>query len=762
MTAYRRWTALLTTAAFMCAMVAPRRALAWNEQTHQRLVDFSFQIAKLVEFEKTQGHRIPELQGLSGLPDLLAPPPECTGDCIDFWNDFLEKLADARTRLNEMPYGPATSGLRFNETCAPEVGVALGDFGYALEGKPPSEDRTSDICLAQRIYEEGGIFDSPDLRSLDGRLTGNSLGFVAQAADARVNDWDIDVDPIGAILGALAKIPLIGSAIALLGPIVVSIVDTLRDIAGSILGLVLGALFWLFTGGDPDAFQMGAELGVLITNIDREFVNVVDLETLAAEPKDDVGLGHYVNVQAQVVTGNPFKPVWPANNFDDRQGLYYREAFYNAHANPNTSATLVQDSMDHYIMDNVEQFGTFIDPGESYGVQNYQIFSTADGHDDSEPRAGSLSLSSNAYWRYNRVSQIAFTPLDNLAFHGWRRWQDASCQDASLLQWTLHAIGDASCPMHAIGTTGQGHRPFEDSIEQHPGQWEKIRFLAPKELEGGVDGDAEYSGNTAQRDQAFRDQYAQAKSILAQAIQWRELISDFQDANPADFPVRDFVTAVANTTLTKLRDPAVVPRLSCETLACGYITLEWPPDDEEEVRMRCTGNCTGFVGDATPVRGSDPADQTADPTDGSTPECHVSGVNPFNVIQCPEEFYVAKALGAPQSANTSYPAILAPGLAARWKFDGDTNAESFYRNYVPSQRAFFEIGTAASLVILAYMSDLMKPVPSSCIDSCPGSEELCGIFCVDTSSDNRNCGACGTICEEEEFCLGGECVPDVE
>jgi len=53
---------------------------------------------------------------------------------------------------------------------------------------------------------------------------------------------------------------------------------------------------------------------------------------------------------------------------------------------------------------------------------------------------------------------------NNLGYHGWRRWRDDPCKRIDNLHWPLHAIGDASCPMHALGTTGQGHRPFEDAL----------------------------------------------------------------------------------------------------------------------------------------------------------------------------------------------------------------------------------------------------------------------------------------------------------
>lgn len=42
---------------------------------------------------------------------------------------------------------------------------------------------------------------------------------------------------------------------------------------------------------------------------------------------------------------------------------------------------------------------------------------------------------------------------------------------------------------------------------------------------------------------------------------------------------------------------------------------------------------------------------------------------------------------------------------------------------------------------------------------CEGQKIVCGIDCVDISSDNRNCGDCGQVCRiaDGEFCLGYYC-----
>lgn len=41
---------------------------------------------------------------------------------------------------------------------------------------------------------------------------------------------------------------------------------------------------------------------------------------------------------------------------------------------------------------------------------------------------------------------------------------------------------------------------------------------------------------------------------------------------------------------------------------------------------------------------------------------------------------------------------------------------------------------------------------------CPGGQQVCGTACVDPSSDETNCGTCGTVCAATQQCEGGHCV----
>jgi hypothetical protein len=71
------------------------------------------------------------------------------------------------------------------------------------------------------------------------------------------------------------------------------------------------------------------------------------------------------------------------------------------------------------------------------------------------------------------MGHVEFEPLDNLARFGWQSFLTAlptgggssgsqgGGAGANGLGWVLHAIGDAMCPQHTIGSLGWGHALWE-------------------------------------------------------------------------------------------------------------------------------------------------------------------------------------------------------------------------------------------------------------------------------------------------------------
>ena len=158
-----------------------------------------------------------------------------------------------------------------------------------------------------------------------------------------------------------------------------------------------------------------------------------------------------------------------------------------------------------------------------------------DGHPNSVPR-------DRVDWEVYTADVTPFTPLDNLGYYGWARFKADPQHNAAWLGWPLHARGDAVAPHHLIGSTGWGHRPFEDATER---QWWAIRHIPDPAKDIGGDVAA---------------QTAQVQRILAQAYRWRRFVLDWRARHPGkDVPVRDLVTAVAQETFAELQAKGAWP-----------------------------------------------------------------------------------------------------------------------------------------------------------------------------------------------------------
>lgn len=46
-----------------------------------------------------------------------------------------------------------------------------------------------------------------------------------------------------------------------------------------------------------------------------------------------------------------------------------------------------------------------------------------------------------------------------------------------------------------------------------------------------------------------------------------------------------------------------------------------------------------------------------------------------------------------------------------------------------------------------------------CIQSCPDAQLLCGGLCSTPASDPNNCGGCGNVCPYDAHCVHGQCKP---
>ena len=166
--------------------------------------------------------------------------------------------------------------------------------------------------------------------------------------------------------------------------------------------------------------------------------------------------------------------------------------------------------------------GFHVNHTTSQGPKNDEILSGGDMHPDSVPRT-------MADWETPIAIDLQFTPVDNLAKWGWDGFKVASPGAAGTRRfgWPLHALGDATSPMHTLGTTGHGHRPYEDVVA--------ARFH-------------EFVGSSNNAVSASTIQ-----TVVLRGLQWRKTIQQWraQNGQPRDIPIRDLVTQIAVQTRQK-------------------------------------------------------------------------------------------------------------------------------------------------------------------------------------------------------------------
>lgn len=81
----------------------------------------------------------------------------------------------------------------------------------------------------------------------------------------------------------------------------------------------------------------------------------------------------------------------------------------------------------------------------------------------------------------------------------------------------------------------------------------------------------------------------------------------------------------------------------------------------------------------------------------------------------------------------------------------------------PGNAHVITVGASAVASHVANHGDnVCAPGDSNCCGGgggCPPGETLCGTQCVNTQTDENNCGACGNVCPSDQECVAGACVP---
>lgn len=441
---------------------------AHNEIIHQDMTDLAYQIMRWVEtFEAGQTF---------------------DGEPAPGWIAFHSRVVAAPKKLRLRNSAMSTLTAPKSLSCAEEIhgvkdlpatwwNAPLGQVPF-----PPAHDFAGNGgCGARLGWKLEGIFSKLGTDETPFRdHTGAVLGLWAASVDRMYDDTHFWVRPTSALgLGTVKNV--------------------VNEAGNTALGLALLPVVCLFEcifdscdGCDDDAFAAADTLNPT-EEIEGWIPGIGDISG-----EDYVGVWHHINMNDGA-----------SNEFDDHQGELFDEA---------GPPGMGMDAIDLVLMAYFDTAGISVNYDDSRGVHQYQINSSPDGSPTTRSR-------DQAQWQYTTVAHTPFEPVDNLAEYGWRRFFDATDHPINNLAWPLHAIGDATVPMHVTATSAWGHRPYEDSQEFI---WSRLRM----------------------QDMSEAEQTAFISRVMQRAFFWTGKIDAWRAAhgNSHDVPIRSIVSELAANT----------------------------------------------------------------------------------------------------------------------------------------------------------------------------------------------------------------------
>lgn len=520
--------AILTTFALLSGTTSQLHA--HNPVVHRDMTDRAYEIMLALAHDRLETAGDPGLaelatasqaaiQRFAVLPAGLPPPKESR--CIN--PDTIQKIGTNTPNWN----APAEFKL-----------MPLGTVPYPIS----LTYITGSDCGVDETWRPGAFFDTINggPNSLGGvDRTGAVLGFWAHQPDDEEDDWHIFVRPTN--LGGLSVVKsYIEGALGVAGGTVWVTVRCALDCAASTvtLGLVGDCKRCIdkAIAEAKDAVHEG------LTTIDGLIPGFGDHTSLDMY----TGMGHHLNV-AEASTIEPWK--LNGTRYDDLPGLLIE----------NAGPTGSPDALETLTTVVADELGLTVHYDPSHGPKLYEVAAENDFHPDSKHR-------DEEDWEWLSFPHTPFTPLDNLAFHGWKEFRNAPQANVPALGWPLHAFGDAIVPMHVVGTFGWGHRPYEDAFANRLGD-----FLKVDDPEGAQ---------------------AQALDIARRAVSWRRAILDWRAQHPErgnDIPVRDLITQLARRTLQRVEGPAMLVWPFNPAMSPAYVV----PGPTREASILFYENATG-------------------------------------------------------------------------------------------------------------------------------------------------------------------------
>lgn len=464
----------------------PAAGWSHNESVHQRMTDYAYHALLAGAGFAEGGPMSGRLR--TALGQLKAADPTIT--------PFFAAASASRAKLRAL-----RSGLLFDPApclgMPPEVVAGgLPDWqlpaAATLADQPMAKVRLpvthlyghgAVICAIDAGYAPNGVLATVNTGTLTTRdHTGVTLGYWAASPDKETEDWILRSTTLA----------------ALQNPVVLANVGINTTVAVSAACVLACGLF-------PPACAACPVLAVVAAGVVIDEISSIDASSLESE--DYVGFGHFVDMKPVPASPAPF---------DDKPGKFMPRAGPNGLPDP------IED-----LVTMVFDIGGFhVNHEKSQAPKNYEIVLGTSGAIGDDFHRNSTVRTASA-WQTSTVPHTQLTSVDNLAMHGYlnAKAQRGTALEARHLGWPLHALGDATVPMHAVGASGYGHRPYEDSVD------------------AGFDG-LTGAGSTL----------ASVKTVvevIKRAHAWRQFIQSWRSAHAStEVPVRDLIEAVAAKTRT--------------------------------------------------------------------------------------------------------------------------------------------------------------------------------------------------------------------
>lgn len=483
-------------AVLIAALALPWPAWAHNESVHQRMTDFAYHVL-LAEAKFSQGGPM-SARLRSMLGSLSKTDPALTG----FYADAAAAVPKLRALMSGLQVDNAPC---VNPSLVSLVGGVIPNWllpaGTSLEQLSMAAVRFpvtvhyghgATFCAIDEFWVPSGQLASVNPGGFTARdHTGVTLGYWAAAPDREVKDWVLRSTTLEFIQN-----PVIVGAIAVGASVTVATVC-----------LLACGLF-------PPACALCPIAAVGAGGIVIDEITSIDADSLESE--DYVGFGHFVDMKPT--------PGLPAFFFDEKPGKLMERA----------GPAGVTDTTEDLVTLLFDLGGIHVNHAESQAPKNYQILLGASGAVGTDFHRNSTERTPSA-WESPTIPHLQLTAVDNLAMFGY---EDAKANrgmplEAKRLGWPLHALGDASVPMHAVGASGYGHRPYEDCVE-----------MVFDDLVGSA---------------TVAASVATVGEVVKRAFKWRKFIQDWRTLHgTTEVPVRDLVTALAAATRQKANaQPAV-------------------------------------------------------------------------------------------------------------------------------------------------------------------------------------------------------------